>query len=379
MLIKNRNLFRLTRFILLKLPLLFRFFARFRKPQKRLLIIKTDAIGDYILFRNFIEITKLSDTYKGYRIDVLGNVLWRDIALKYDKAFVDEFIFIKANLLYDAPLQTLKLGWQLFTNNYEVTLQPAYTRTFINDGLAGLTAAKQIVGFESNNEGIDIRYKKETDRFYTWLLTLPADVYFEFDRSRFFFKRVLNTEVLLATTNIPVKQVAKQGIIIFPGAGVIKREWGKQNFLALIKLMRQHSDQQIYLAGGPAEVPASQYITNNLPANSVVNLTGTSTLPQIIELIGNASLVIANETSAIHIAVAAKTKSVCIIGGGHFERFSPYPAYFEGQPICVYEKMECYYCNWNCVYMVAEDEPYPCVGNISVDSVWQAVLPLLMQ
>ena len=53
--IQNRNLFRFTRFVLLKLPAFFRFLAKFRKTKKRLLLIKTDAIGDYILFRESLN------------------------------------------------------------------------------------------------------------------------------------------------------------------------------------------------------------------------------------------------------------------------------------------------------------------------------------
>src|ERR1700761_7079681 len=119
MLIKNRNLFRISRFILLKLPLLFRFLAKFRSPQKRLLIIKTDAIGDYILFRNFLEVVRSSEAYKDYKIHLLGNVLWSDLALKYDSRFTDEFIFTKPNDLYESPLKLFKLGWRIFKNNYE--------------------------------------------------------------------------------------------------------------------------------------------------------------------------------------------------------------------------------------------------------------------
>jgi hypothetical protein len=85
---QNRNLFRLTRFILLKLPYLFRFLARFRKPAKRLLIIKTDAIGDFILFRNFIEEVKLSLKYRDYEIELLGNELWKDLVLAYDSRYL---------------------------------------------------------------------------------------------------------------------------------------------------------------------------------------------------------------------------------------------------------------------------------------------------
>jgi ADP-heptose:LPS heptosyltransferase len=374
---ENRNLFRLTRFVLLKLPTLFRFLAKFRKSQKRVLIIKTDAIGDYILFRNFIEILKTSEKYKNLQIDLLGNILCRDIALKYDIAFINRFFFIKANDLYYQPLQTLKLSWQLFCRNYSVVLNPTYTRNFSTDGLVALTAAKQIIGFESDNEGILPRYKVKTDKFYTTRLTLPNNVYFEFERSKFFFESVLNSRIQLFSTQIPVNNGGKAGIVIFAGAGIKKREWEKEKFLALIKLIKQHTSQPVYLAGGPADLPIGNYIEANLAQGDVINLMGKSTLPQLIEIIGNAALVIANDTSAIHIAVAANTPSVCILGGGHFERFAPYPEYFENRPVCVYEKMECYYCNWDCIFKPAENDVYPCIGKVNLDSVWQAVLPLL--
>jgi ADP-heptose:LPS heptosyltransferase len=373
----NRNLFRLTRFILLKLPLLFKFFAKIRNPQKRLLIIKTDAIGDYILFRNFIEVINQSDQYKDYKIDLLGNELCKDIALNYDTVFINEFFFIRTDNLYNAPLQTLKLGWKLFRKNYLVVLQPSYSRTFITDGLAGFTAARQIVGFESDTERIAPKYKVKTDKFYTEQLVLPQSLYFEFERSKFFFESVLNSKIQLFSTQIPVNNAGKAGVVIFAGAGIKKREWEKEKFLALIKLIKQHTLQPVYLAGGPAELPIGNYMEANLAQGDVINLIGKSTLPQLIEIIGNAALVIANDTSAIHIAVAANTPSVCILGGGHFERFAPYPEYFENRPVCVYEKMECYYCNWDCVFKPAENDVYPCIGKVNLDSVWQAVLPLL--
>lgn len=375
--IQNRNLFRITRFVLLKLPLVFKFFARFRTPAKRLLLIKTDAIGDYILFRNFIEIVKLSDKYKDYQIDLLGNRLWQDITLTYDKQFLNETYFINPNSFYEAPLKTLKLGWRLFKNNYEVVLQPTYTRVFITDGLAALAAPKQLIGFESDNEGIVPRYKNKTDKFYTRRLLLPADIYFEFNRTRFFFEDVLGTTIAINAPSIKTNYDIKKGIAILPGAGAFKRGWEHDKFLQLIKLIREHSPQPIYLIGGPAEVKAASYLMQNLPAGSVEDLVNKTSLPQLIELIGNSALLIANETSAIHMAVATQTPSVCILGGGHFERFAPYPDDVMFKPVCVYEKMPCYYCNWLCIYKTKEYEPFPCISGISLDKVWQAVLPLL--
>ncbi|MCO5946292.1 glycosyltransferase family 9 protein [Mucilaginibacter sp. RT5R15] len=351
--------------------------AKFRSPQKRLLIIKTDAIGDYILFRNFIEVVKSSAAYKDYQVDLLGNVLWQDIALKYDAPYVNQFIFVKAGPMFTQPVKVFKLALRLFKANYEVTLQPSSTRTFISDSFAGFTAAKQIIGFESDYEGISERYKMKTDKFYTRRLLLPAGVHFEFGRSRFFFDTFLNTHDTISSTTIPVTKTGEGGIVIFPGAGAFGRQWGEHNFIELIQQIKQQSTQSVYLAGGPGEVALGEFIVANLPPGSVVNLIGQSTQPQMVELIGQAGLVIANDTSAIHIAVAAKTKSVCILGGGHFERFAPYPAYFEYGPVCVFEKMDCYYCNWACIHKPAATEVYPCIGKISVARVWDAVLPLL--
>jgi hypothetical protein len=61
-------------------------------PSKELLIVKTDAIGDYILFRNLLPYIRNSKRFQGYKIVLLGNVIWKDLAEFYDKDFVDEFI-----------------------------------------------------------------------------------------------------------------------------------------------------------------------------------------------------------------------------------------------------------------------------------------------
>ena len=377
MVIKNRNLYRITRLILLKLPNLLKFFAKFRSPLKRLLIIKTDAIGDYILFRNFIEEVKVSEKFRGHQIDLLGNRLWEEIALKYDRHFIGNFIFINPDDLYEAPLKTLKLGLKLFRNNYQVVLQPSYSRTLITDGLAGLTAAKEIIGFEGDNERIRSRYKFQTDNFYTRGLQMPVNIHFEFERSKFFFETVLNELLSIKSPFINIEQKNRSGIIIFPGAGVKKRRWETEKFLSLIKLILRHSAGPVFLAGGPAELSACSYIEKNLPFGSIDNLTGKTTLNELIDIIGNSNLVISNETSAVHIAAATNTKSVCILGGGHFGRFAPYPAYMENAPQCFYHQMECFNCNWNCIYKTADNEPHPCVSTISLETVWKAVQPLL--
>ena len=52
------------------------------KNAKHILLIRLDAIGDYILFRNFIEVLKRNPKYSDYKITLLGNIVWRELAEK---------------------------------------------------------------------------------------------------------------------------------------------------------------------------------------------------------------------------------------------------------------------------------------------------------
>jgi ADP-heptose:LPS heptosyltransferase len=374
---RNRNLFRITRVLILRLPLLFGFVAKFKTPKKRLLIIKTDAIGDYILFRNFIEVVKKSELFKDHEIHLLGNVLWQDLARQYDQHYVSKFIFINSEALYEAPIKTFSLAARLFTNNYAVVLHPTFSRTFITTGIAGFTGAKKIIGFAGNTERIRDDYKKRTDKFYTQLLDLPTTIYSEFERSKFFFETVLNQPIPFHGPQIPTEATNKNGILIFPGSGVVKRSWEPDKFCGLLQLILKNTTQSIYLTGSNAEVDLCNNLAKNLPADRIHNLAGKTSLTELVGLIAKANLLISNETSAIHIAAATNTKSICVLGGGHFNRFLPYLGDEENKPICVYQEMDCYNCDWNCKFITGENDPYPCISAISLQSVWEQTIGLL--
>ena len=51
-----------------------------------------DHIGDYVLFRNYIELIKKSNKYKDYSITLLGNSVWKDFSENLDNKYIDKFI-----------------------------------------------------------------------------------------------------------------------------------------------------------------------------------------------------------------------------------------------------------------------------------------------
>jgi hypothetical protein len=79
------------------------------------------------------------------------------------------------------------------------------------------------------------------------------------------------------------------------------------------------------------------------------------------------------------ILAAGGVPSVCILGGGHYGRFMPYPNHVDGvKPISVIHKMDCFGCNWQCKLTKEQDQAYPCVRDISVKQVLKAVKIALM-
>lgn len=93
--------------------IIFNFMNIFIKPSKdiepkSLLLIRLDAIGDYVLFRNFIEVLKKSEKYKEYKITLLGNVVWKDLSEELDREFVDEFIWLDKNRFKKDPVYRYK-------------------------------------------------------------------------------------------------------------------------------------------------------------------------------------------------------------------------------------------------------------------------------
>lgn len=376
--IKNRNLFRINRILIFFLAGLFRRLAKFRTPRKRLLIIKTDAFGDYILFRNFIEIVKKSEKYKKFNIDLLGNSLWEDVAIQYDWAYLHSNIFIDSESYHELPDKTYKLAWRLFKKNYHTVINPTYSRTLMGDAFAAFTGARNIIGFEGSEERILARYKTSTDKFYSTLIRLPADITFEFERSRFFFETILQQKLTFQSPLLKITDTAKnENVILVPGSAVTSRNWEQNKFSALAKLILQHTRHTVYITGTAEEADLCNNLAQGLPDKRVINLAGKTNANQFIDLIASAALVISNETSAIHIAAATKTKCICLLGGGHFNRFAPYPAGWPNRPVFMFEKMDCYNCDWNCKFLTEADETYPCIAAISLESVWQQTKEIL--
>ena len=86
--------------------------------EKSILLVRIDAIGDYIIFRNFIEILKKDIKYKSYKITLLGNNTWKNIAEEFDHEYIDEFIWIDKSLFFKSFFYRYKKLQEITSKGY---------------------------------------------------------------------------------------------------------------------------------------------------------------------------------------------------------------------------------------------------------------------
>ncbi len=300
-----------------------------------MLIIRLDAIGDYILFRNFIRVVKEDEKYKNYKITLCGNIIWKDLAESLDKKFIDSFLWIDRKKFYGNIIYKYSILKEVSRRKFEVVVNPTYTREILyGDEIVWASNAALRIG----NQGVldkHAKWKRNlfTDNYYTRLLPADNENLFEFYRNKEFFENFLEKKINLAR---PIIETAKlktsiklsgNYAVIFPGAKDGKRIWSYLNFIKVANYLINNWGVKIVIPGAAAEKELTGKIVGGLIDQSkVIDLTGKTNLTELVQIIGGARILISNETGPVHIAAAVGTAFLCISNGNHLGRFNPYPA-----------------------------------------------------
>ena len=329
MYIKIRNLFNYIGFILINSFIK----KRGKYTPNSLLLIRLDAIGDYILFRNFIYILKEGSKYRDYNITLCGNLLWKELAETLDKDIIDNFIWIDRKRFYGNLLYKFGILKKINVQRFETAIEATYSREILfGDEIIKVTGAKERIG---NKGSLDkhAKWKRNlfSDKWYTRLITSSSDNLFEFLRNKEFFQSLLGEKVEIKKPSIDTSKIIfdklknKNYIVLFPGGSTKERRWDINNFLEIARYILKNTTFDIVIDGSKKEIFLSQYIWDNLKSERVIITTGSTSLLEMAKLLADSKLLISNETSAVHFAAAVNTKFICISNGAYYNRFHPYP------------------------------------------------------
>ena len=151
-------------------------FGRWKKEQeqlpdygvagKKLLLVRLDDIGDYLLFRNSFALYKKSARWGGHEIVLLGNSAWKELFVALDREKADRVIWVDKEAFRRDASYRLALWTEVRKEGFGTVICPSRTRPLMLDDLFVLaTGAEQRIA--TVNTFIHPEWNQLSDSLYT--------------------------------------------------------------------------------------------------------------------------------------------------------------------------------------------------------------------
>ncbi len=172
-------------------------------------------------------------------------------------------------------------------------------------------------------------------------------------------------------------ELPEKFFIVFPTASMAVKRWPLDRYAYLAQKIQQQTGMTLVVCGTNHDKSVVEEFLKLIPDVTTMNFIGKTNIREFIELIGRAELVVTNDTSAYHIAVAKQCNVALICGGYTYTRYANYNYEDKGykDPCLVYEKMDCFDCNNRCRHN--NKDIFPCIDVISKEYAWEKVKEML--
>jgi len=319
-----------------------------RRPvtPQTLLVIRLDALGDYVLFRQYLQLLKTAPPFGGHTLTLLGNVAFRSLAERFDADVVDRFIWVDIYRLSTRLAYRFRVVRKLRQLGVSAVFCPTVSRVLVlDDFLAAATGAPVRIGCQTDFVNLKRWEAWLGDRLYTRLLPRSRGLVFEGERNRRLMEALTGQPVEARRSRLRVEKAApvelpEQVVVLSLGAGQSFRIWPMARFAAVVaELARRFPACRVVLTGTADERPYARHLLALLPpalAAAVLDGCGRFTLPELIGVLHKARLLLTNETGMVHLAAACGTPTVVVSQGKSLVRWHPYPAGLADQVVYLY-------------------------------------------
>ncbi|QES90525.1 glycosyltransferase family 9 protein [Rhizosphaericola mali] len=296
--------------------------------NKIIILVRMDEIGDYILSRNTFSIIKNAPKFKDYKIIFIGNKLNKNIAETLDTDTVDEFLWIdKEQFKKDHNYRS-----QIFTNinniNAEIAVELERTSD-VNLGGIIIEATNAIKKYGSSNYYLYDKLNILSDSFFNHLFPQNFELTHEFLFNQRFVNWVSDTNISITKPAINAKLLPKLNlpekyILCMIGSSKKSKNWPLRYWIELIgQLLVCYKEEEIVLLGGNREEEFAQGILDEIKDERLYSMVSKTNLMESFSWINAASLMISNDTFAVHARVALNEKPTVVMANGESSfRFS---------------------------------------------------------
>jgi len=322
------------------------------------LLLRTDSIGDYLLFRPWLRQFAAEVHSRGQRLTLLANALWAPLARAWDADCFDELLAVDVGRFNRDLSYRAEVLAGVGAAGFGQVINPLHVRVpEIENFIRFLRAPVRIASQGAHQAGA---WFATLNAGYSQLLPSAPEVRFEYVRNGEFFanwqqatsaaeptalaplppdvpdEQLARQQVAVAPLGLPASvQVAGQQeaalgsyIVLFPGASARQKQWPAAQFAQLAQALGAAlgPGTRLVLAGSPADEPLARRIAQAAGrAVPLDNRCGQTDLPGLAALLAGARLVVSNDTAAAHFAVLAGTPTLVLLMGENYGKFFPYP------------------------------------------------------
>ena len=342
---------------------------------RKVLIVRSDSIGDFVIFGGALRYFK--KLYPQARITLVVSDTVTDMAAACPH--VDSIMsFNRAKMEQDIRYMTGFVN-VIRKEHYDVAIAPALSRDIFSDFIVINSRAAERIACSGDTANLPLELLRENDKYFTRIIPMAEGIGLETARNEEFIKGLgaeldgpykpdiwLREEDIAFADRLLKKLQIDKPVIVAPFAQSRKRNWPVINWM---KLVSMHADQPVVICGVAGDKAEAEKIINLSGHRNIHNLCGQTTIRQLAAIISKAKVCVTCESAAAHIAAVVNVPHIVLLGGGHFGRFMPYA----DTTHLVYNKMNCFNCNWKCSYGL----DVRCIYYISVEAVEQKLCEVL--
>ncbi|TDN38328.1 hypothetical protein A8B98_23480 [Hymenobacter sp. UV11] len=358
----------------------------------RVLIVRNDSIGDYLLYRPWLRQLGAEARGRGQRLTLLANALWAPLAQAWDADLVEQLIPVDFGRFTTDYAYRAEILMLIGRTGFGEVLYPVHVREpAVENFIRFLRAPVRVASQGTHVLG---SWVAQLNAGYTHLLPSTRAVLHEYYRNQEFFahwQQLMHPAAaptppraapLLLPATVPqaAATLAAAGpyLVLFPGASARQKRWPTQRFAQLARGLhaRYGPRYRLVLAGSPADdAHARRIMALAGPGVPLDNRCGQTDLPGLAALLAGASLLISNDTVAAHLAVQAGTPCLVVLMGENYGKFFPYPPALLRAPCrCLFPPSQ------EARFAQGDFSPPardPAIGRISPEKVLAEAIPLL--
>lgn len=350
-----------------------------KKRNYDLIIVRVDALGDYVLFMNCLNVYK--DIYKGKKVLLICADLVKPLA--EDDSFFTDIIDFNRNRYYKNGTYFFEILNKLRGICAKEVIYPIYERHSTGDIMVTTIVSEKKIGFRNPNlKGVGRCF----NHFYSTLIEKPGG-FGEIETIECFIKGTILPNFCYQLKKFQIEDVAgileimpQKYAVIAISASSDDKVWPADRFASLINKIPVAYNIVLCGAGTKDMTRAEEILALVTDVTRCYNMINKTTVKEMVTMINHACFVIGNDSAAVHIAAATHVPSICVFHGAHFGRFLPYPEYIgykKYHPRIVYNKMDCYGCNFRCQW--PNVVPFPCLQAVTVEMVEKEMLTLIKE